>query len=44
MLKSGYLAGNSVYVCIDHSKEVIDTEMESKGPKEIFDWMSMVSN
>ena len=26
------------------SKEVIDTEMESKGPKEIFDWMSMVSN
>jgi len=24
MLKSGYLAGNSVYVCIDHSKDVID--------------------
>ena len=24
MLKKGYLAGNSVYICIDHSKEVID--------------------
>jgi len=24
MLKSGYLAGNSVYVCIDHSKDLID--------------------
>jgi glutamate-1-semialdehyde 2,1-aminomutase len=24
MLKSGYLAGNSVYVCIDHSKDVVD--------------------
>jgi glutamate-1-semialdehyde 2,1-aminomutase len=24
MLKKGYLAGNSVYVCIDHSKDVVD--------------------
>ena len=24
MLKNNYLAGNSVYVCVDHNKEVID--------------------
>ena len=24
MLKSGYLAGNSVYVCIDHSKNIVN--------------------
>ena len=24
MLKKGYLAGNSIYVCLEHSKEIID--------------------
>jgi glutamate-1-semialdehyde 2,1-aminomutase len=24
MLKKGYLAGNSIYVCIDHTQEVLD--------------------
>ena len=24
MLKKGYLAGNSVYACIDHSGEILD--------------------
>jgi glutamate-1-semialdehyde 2,1-aminomutase len=24
MLSQGYLAGNSVYVCIDHTTEVVD--------------------
>ena len=29
MLKSGYLAGNSVYVCIDHSKNIVDDYMNT---------------
>ena len=29
MLKSGYLAGNSVYVCIDHSKNIVDKYMNT---------------
>ncbi|MEO9298588.1 aminotransferase class III-fold pyridoxal phosphate-dependent enzyme [Devosia alba] len=28
MLKKGYLAGNSVYVCIDHTPEVLDNYFE----------------
>ena len=29
MLKSGYLAGNSIYVCIDHSKDIVDEYMNT---------------
>ena len=29
MLKSGYLAGNSVYVCIDHSKDIVDDYIDT---------------
>jgi glutamate-1-semialdehyde 2,1-aminomutase len=29
MLKSGYLAGNSVYVCMDHSKYIVDEYMNT---------------
>jgi len=32
MLKKGYLAANSVYVCIDHSQEVIDRYLEALDP------------
>ncbi len=29
MIKSSYLAGNSVYVCIDHSKDIVDEYMNT---------------
>jgi glutamate-1-semialdehyde 2,1-aminomutase len=29
MLAKGYLVGNSVYVCIDHTKEVLDPYFEA---------------
>jgi len=29
MLKKGYLAGNSVYVCVAHTKEIIDSYFEA---------------
>ncbi|MBC8185065.1 aminotransferase class III-fold pyridoxal phosphate-dependent enzyme [candidate division KSB1 bacterium] len=29
MLKKGYLAGNSVYVCIDHSNDIVDKYMNT---------------
>lgn len=32
MLAKGYLASNSVYVCIDHTKEVIDGYFEALAP------------
>ncbi|MCS6796794.1 MAG: aminotransferase class III-fold pyridoxal phosphate-dependent enzyme, partial [Raineya sp.] len=32
MLKKGYLAGNSVYVCIEHTKEVLEGYFESLEP------------
>lgn len=32
MLSKGYLVGNSVYVCIDHTKEVIDRFFEALDP------------
>ena len=32
MLKKGFLAGNSVYVCTEHSKEIINSFLESLEP------------
>ena len=32
MLKKGYLAGNSVYVCLDHSDNIIDGYFEALDP------------
>ena len=32
MLKKGYLASNSVYVCIDHTADVVDGYFESLDP------------
>ena len=32
MLKKGYLVGNSVYVCIEHTNEVIDRYIEALDP------------
>ena len=29
MLKEGYLAGNSIYVCTEHTNEIIDSYAES---------------
>ena len=32
MLAKGYLAGNSVYVCIEHTREIIDGFFEALDP------------
>ena len=32
MLKKGYLAGNSVYVCTEHTEEVVDGYFEALDP------------
>ena len=32
MLKKGYLAGNSIYVCLEHSKEIIDGYFDALDP------------
>ena len=32
MLKKGFLAANSVYSCIDHSKDVIENYFENLDP------------
>jgi len=42
MLKSGYLAGNSVYVCIDHSKNIVDKYMNTLD--ESFGMVSKIIN
>ena len=32
MLKKGYLAANSVYVCIDHNQKIVDEYFEALDP------------
>ena len=32
MLKKGFLAGNSVYVCIDHTNQIIEEYFENLDP------------
>jgi len=32
MLAKGYLAGNSVYVCIEHTPEIIDAYFDALDP------------
>ena len=32
MLKKGFLASNAVYVCIEHSKKVVDKYIEALDP------------
>jgi glutamate-1-semialdehyde 2,1-aminomutase len=32
MFAKGYLAGNSVYVCTEHTKKMVDTYVEALGP------------